>query len=54
LINAIYFKGNWANKFNANRTEKQPFYIAEGSEKQVEKKRSFYLIGIQIILLFSV
>jgi serine protease inhibitor len=34
LINAIYFKGNWADKFNAERTEKKTFYASPGQEKQ--------------------
>ena len=27
LTNAIYFKGDWANKFNEEATENQPFYV---------------------------
>jgi serine protease inhibitor len=36
-VNAIYFKGNWASKFDADRTEKKTFYVAQGNEKQVGK-----------------
>jgi serpin B len=34
LINAIYFKGNWAEQFDENLTTEQPFYLPDGSEKQ--------------------
>lgn len=34
LINAIYFKGNWTNKFDASQTANKPFYLADGSQKQ--------------------
>ena len=30
LVNAVYFKGNWLQKFDAALTEKAPFYL--GSE----------------------
>jgi serpin B len=33
LINAIYFKGNWAEQFDENLTTEQPFYLPDGSEK---------------------
>ncbi len=33
LINAIYFKGNWARQFNPTQTTNQPFYLANGSQK---------------------
>ena len=33
LINAIYFKGNWEKKFNANLTNKKPFYNFNKEEK---------------------
>ncbi|MBW4650596.1 MAG: serpin family protein [Kastovskya adunca ATA6-11-RM4] len=34
LINAIYFKGNWTDEFDKSRTTEQPFYLADGSQKQ--------------------
>jgi serine protease inhibitor len=37
LVNAIYFKGQWASKFHADRTQKKKFYVAQGNEKQVGK-----------------
>jgi len=48
LINAIYFKGNWASKFNASSTEKKPFYQTPDNEVQVDmmqkksKEKFFY------------
>ena len=34
LINAIYFKGNWSEKFDQSRTTQKPFYLPDGSNKQ--------------------
>ena len=36
LINAIYFKGNWATPFNEQLTQKRPFFQLDGSTKQVD------------------
>ncbi|XP_070796853.1 leukocyte elastase inhibitor-like isoform X2 [Pituophis catenifer annectens] len=36
LVNAIYFKGNWANKFNKNYTEEKPFWINKNERKIVQ------------------
>ncbi len=33
LVNAIYFKGKWANEFETNRTENQPFHMS--SDKMI-------------------
>ena len=33
LINAIYFKGIWTHKFDANATKEQPFYDSSGSSQ---------------------
>ncbi|TAL70851.1 MAG: serpin family protein [Bacteroidetes bacterium] len=33
LINAIYFKGNWSNKFDTNKTKDNKFYLIDGSSK---------------------
>ena len=29
LVNAIYFKGNWAKQFDKQHTVERPFYISE-------------------------
>ncbi|MEQ8995416.1 MAG: serpin family protein [Coleofasciculus sp. B1-GNL1-01] len=34
LINAIYFKGNWMEQFDKDKTEDRPFYLADGTQKQ--------------------
>jgi len=35
LVNAIYFKGNWANRFDPNLTRDAPFWITPDVEVQV-------------------
>ncbi|MBD2449610.1 serpin family protein [Nostoc sp. FACHB-152] len=34
LINAIYFKGQWTDKFDKNQTAEYPFYSASGQQKK--------------------
>ncbi|MGB3536195.1 MAG: serpin family protein [Microcoleaceae cyanobacterium] len=34
LINAIYFKGNWTEKFQESQTQNKVFYSIDGTEKQ--------------------
>lgn len=36
LINAIYFKGSWSNKFDPSETKAQSFTKADGKSKQVQ------------------
>lgn len=36
LINAIYFKGNWRNRFNDSQTEYKPFYLENGQQASVQ------------------
>ena len=36
LVNAIYFKADWMNQFDANDTEPAPFYLLDGSECTVD------------------
>jgi serine protease inhibitor len=33
LINAIYFQGNWTEKFDKNQTKEYPFFTASGQQK---------------------
>ncbi|MEM8717800.1 MAG: serpin family protein [Cyanobacteria bacterium P01_G01_bin.39] len=35
LVNAIYFKGSWSQKFDADATSQQPFYLQPEASKQV-------------------
>jgi serpin B len=35
LLNAIYFKGQWQIRFDKAKSQTQPFYLANGEEKQV-------------------
>ncbi|MFP4123055.1 serpin family protein [Coleofasciculus sp.] len=34
LINAIYFKGNWTEQFDKDKTVDRPFYLADGTQKE--------------------
>ena len=36
LINAIYFKGQWTNKFDPQQTSPYPFQLSSGQKKQVQ------------------
>lgn len=36
ILNAVYFKGMWANKFNKNRTREEEFFPEKGGSKKVE------------------
>lgn len=33
LINALYFKGSWANKFDPKLTREEPFFLSDGTQK---------------------
>jgi len=35
LINAIYFKGSWTNKFDKQQTTQLPFHLASGQQKPI-------------------
>lgn len=35
IVNAIYFKGDWAQKFEKLLTRDEPFYIDVGKERKV-------------------
>ena len=41
LVNAIYFKGDWVNKFNKKDTKKQEFYVSSGETVMVDMMRQF-------------
>uniref|UniRef100_A0A9J2Q118 Serpin domain-containing protein n=1 Tax=Ascaris lumbricoides TaxID=6252 RepID=A0A9J2Q118_ASCLU len=36
LVNAIYFKGDWATKFDVHRTMKKQFHVAENQNREIE------------------
>ncbi|XP_061446528.1 serpin B6-like [Rhineura floridana] len=49
LVNAIYFKGNWANQFRKDCTKEQPFKINKNESKTVQmmyKKAKFNMTYI--------
>lgn len=35
LLNAVYFKGNWAKKFRSEDTQDRSFHLDEKSSKKV-------------------
>jgi serine protease inhibitor len=35
IANAVYFKGNWKEKFNAEQTKERPFYLPTGRQKSL-------------------
>lgn len=57
LVNAIYFKGNWMNKFDAANTKEMPFHVESDHSKPVQMmyqtKKLFYNyvpdLGLQIL-----
>ncbi|KAL3111195.1 hypothetical protein niasHT_011556 [Heterodera trifolii] len=55
LINAVYFKGNWADKFDSKFTKKRKFYVDEKNSKELDmmhKKDDFiYFEDDQLQLL---
>lgn len=36
LVNAVYFKGNWADKFDPAKTKKEPFYLNDNDKIDVD------------------
>ncbi|VDM25280.1 unnamed protein product, partial [Toxocara canis] len=36
LVNAVYFKGDWATKFDAKLTAKKQFHVTENNDREVE------------------
>ncbi len=36
LVNAIYFKGDWAKKFNPKSTQKGTFHLSDGSKVETD------------------
>jgi len=45
IVSAIYFKGQWANKFNKDLTKKDEFWVSANESKQVDymiQKNDFY------------
>lgn len=41
LVNAVYFKGNWADKFNPNETKPRPFHVDATTTKDVPTMHRF-------------
>ena len=40
IINAIYFKGDWPEKFDPSKTKLVPFYTAEDKFREVNQLRT--------------
>ena len=36
LVNAIYFKGDWAQKFDARNTKREQFCLSDGNSVDVD------------------
>lgn len=53
LINAIYFYGQWQNKFDAKDTKKEAFYPESGSEVDVNMMHQEASLGYSINDLFT-
>jgi serine protease inhibitor len=45
LVNAIYFKANWINQFNAQATSDQPFFRLDGSQVGAAQMRAGLMTG---------
>ncbi len=45
LLNAVYFEGQWTDRFDSANTAPAPFTLADGSEVQVERMRGTPAIG---------
>ncbi|KHN80292.1 putative serpin-like protein [Toxocara canis] len=39
LVNAVYFKGDWAKKFDEANTQKKPFYTSADEHREVDMMR---------------
>ncbi len=56
LINAIYFKGIWASTFDSNLTQNEPFYLLNGSTKEVSmmsKEADYWYLENELLQLVS-
>ncbi|KAM6217566.1 serpin B3-like [Rhynchocyon petersi] len=52
LVNAIYFKGQWAEKFDKSNTREEPFWLNKGESKPVQmmkQKRQYKLAFLEDI-----
>ncbi|HDL64250.1 MAG TPA: serpin family protein, partial [Proteobacteria bacterium] len=45
LVNAIYFKSNWQNRFEENGTKKEPFHLSAGDPVDVPMMRQQHRFG---------
>ncbi|HEX6925766.1 MAG TPA: serpin family protein [Longimicrobiaceae bacterium] len=48
LINALYFKGSWTQRFDASRTRLEPFHGEDGSVVQVPTMQGMVEIGHRV------
>ena len=59
IVNALYFKGDWKNKFNSKETQMANFYVSKSNPKKIQMmtQKSKFMVGhnkdldVQIIKL---
>lgn len=48
LANAIYFKADWKTKFMSSNTQKQPFFLLDGGQTEVDMMQMRSRHGISL------
>lgn len=52
ILNAVYFRANWASVSDTELTSKKPFCTAEKEEREVSYTTQLKIIFVQIIIRF--